>query len=72
MKNEQETREYLDNHFFINRIHAHAVRAVIIDKFKSKDFEFKYASNTQLEYKGVSDNLITATDAIKYIWDELL
>jgi len=70
MKNEQEAKDYLSNHYFINRIHAHAIRAIIMDRFKSKDFEFKYASDVQLEYQGVNDNLITANDAIKHIWDE--
>jgi len=70
MKNEQEAKDYLSNHYFINRIHAHAIRAIIMDRFKSKDFEFKYASDARLEYQCVNDNLITANDAIKHIWDE--
>ena len=70
MRTEQEAKEYLSSHYFINRIHAHAVRSAVMDKFKSKEFEFKYASTDRVEFMGVYNKIITANDALKYIWDE--
>ena len=70
MKNEQQIKDYLSDHYFINRIHAHAVRAVLMDKFKTREFEFKITSCKSIEYKSVKSRLITANDAINYIWDD--
>jgi type I site-specific restriction endonuclease len=72
MKSEQEIKEYLSTHFFADAIHARGIRAVLRDKFKesAKDFEFKITFDKSVEYKEITDNLITFNDAKKYIWDE--
>lgn len=68
MKSEDEIRKYLNTHYFINRIHAHAVRAVLIDKFKTTKFDLKITSTPQIEYEDIAQNIITASEAIDYIW----
>ena len=68
MKTEDEIKEYLKTHFFVNRVHAHAVRAVLRDKFKTAEFEFKITSSVQIEYEDISNSIITVGEAIDYIW----
>jgi len=68
MKSENEIRDYLNTHFFVNRIHAHAVRAVLMDKFKTTKFDLKITSTAQTEYGDIAKNMITANEAIDYIW----
>ena len=70
MKNEEQIKDYLSDHYFINRVHAHAVRAVLMDKFKTREFEFRITSSKSTEYEGIRKRLITANDAIDYIWND--
>lgn len=70
MKNVNEVKDYLENHFFKNRRHAYAIRNIIveIDEFKGAELNFKWADGTKAELS--IDTTITSNDAIKFIFNE--
>lgn len=72
MRTAQEIKEFLDNHWFSSRHMAYYIRGFLMTEFPDdKSFEFKYAFSTKFNGKSVDAELITATEAIKFIEDEI-
>ena len=64
MKTPEEIEMFLANHWFKNRIEAHATRNYLMAIYTSKKFKFRYpVANGEI----IRATLITSEEAINYI-----
>lgn len=72
MKSPEQIKEYLATHWFKSRHHTYYIRGYLITEFPDiKDFEFKIVFPDKDGNNSVTNDLITAFDAIKFIENEI-
>lgn len=72
MKTKEKIKDYLSTHWFKSRHHSYYIRGFLMTEFPDdKDFEFKMVLPDKEGNNYVTEDTITATDAIKFIEDEI-
>jgi hypothetical protein len=72
MKSIDQIKEYLETHWFKSRHHAFYIRGYLLTEYpEEKGFNFKYVYSISYNGCSVEGEPITATDAIKFIEDEI-
>ena len=72
LKTPEEVRDYINSHSFLNRYHAHCIRALIMSKYEEEmekldNLSYNYPMSKLVE---PDKPVISANDAIKFLTEK--